>query len=107
MMQTIKNQNAVFVSEGFILQFLVKTPAVTVPVKKAIILLHGVGGNEENLLGFSDLLPEFLIISPRGPIKRNERSYAWFDVNFSTGKPIINPTQEAESRTLLIAFIKK
>ena len=87
------------------LSFLVIPPLEWVYPKKAILLLHGVGGNESNLLGFSDLLPDWLIICPRGPYTLSPGRYAWFDVDFSSGKPIINPAQEKESRKKLTDFL--
>lgn len=32
-------------------------------------------------------------------------SYAWYQIDFSTGKPVINPEQEEKSRNIIIQFI--
>ena len=84
-----------FENEAFPLRFLLKQPSIRARNSKAIILLHGVGSNESDLFGLANDLPDdFLIISPRGPFKIGEHSYAWYQVDFSTGRPIINETQE-------------
>jgi phospholipase/carboxylesterase len=88
------------------LHYLVHKPAKTGVKHKAIILLHGVGSNERDLFALASRLPEdFYVISPRGPITLGAGSYAWYEVDFSSGKPVFNHAQEEQSRKLLIEFI--
>ncbi len=96
------------ITEGFSLQFLLRRPRQVAARPKAIILLHGVGNNEQDLFGFANQLPEnFLVISPRGPYTPGVGRYAWYEVDFSTGKPVINQAQEKNSRLLIANFIEE
>jgi phospholipase/carboxylesterase len=92
--------------DSMVLQYLVREPKVQSAKKKAIILLHGVGSNEADLFSLADQLPdEFLIICPRGQYTLGAGRYAWYNVDFSTGKPIFDTTQEASSRALITKFV--
>ncbi|MES2003318.1 MAG: esterase [Bacteroidota bacterium] len=97
-----------FVKEGFALSFFLKQPLTKPNNQKALVLLHGVGSNETDLFGLANKLPgNLLIISPRGPYTIGTGSYAWYQVEFSTGKPVINEVQEEHSRKILIQFIEQ
>ena len=94
--------------DSLVLQYLVREPKVRSAKKKAIILLHGVGSNENDLFSFANQLPnDFLVISPRGQFTLGAGRYAWYNVDFSTGKPIFNAEQEASSREVIMKFIKQ
>ncbi|MDB5279030.1 MAG: esterase [Ferruginibacter sp.] len=85
-----------------VLQYLAREPKVQSAKKQAIILLHGVGSNEADLFSLADQLPDdFLIICPRGQYTLGAGRYAWYNVDFSTGKPVFDTTQEASSRELI------
>ncbi len=91
-----------------ILHYLVRQPKIKSAKPPAIILLHGVGSNEEDLFSFADKLPDkYLVISARAPITLSQGSYAWYEVDFSTGKPIYNIQQEEKSRNIIIQFISE
>jgi len=94
--------------EQLILQYLIQEPRINAGKKKGIILLHGVGSNENALFNFANQFPpDFYIISPRGQFTLDVGRYAWYQVDFSTGNPIINAQQEASSREVIIAFIEQ
>jgi phospholipase/carboxylesterase len=60
------------------------------------------------LFELADQLPAgALIVAARGPITLSEGSYAWFHVNLSTGKRVINPADAEKSRKLIIQFIEE
>lgn len=87
------------------LYYLVKHPKVENNKTPLLILLHGVGSNEKDLFSFADQLPDnFLVISARAPYEVGENSYAWYEVDFSTGKPIINKEKAEKSRNTIIQF---
>ncbi len=91
-----------------VLQYLVREPKIKSEHPPTIILLHGVGSNEADLFSFANQLPEkYLVISARAPISLGGNSFAWYQVDFSTGKPVFNFQQEEESRTTLIKFISQ
>ncbi|GAA4437328.1 phospholipase/carboxylesterase [Pontibacter saemangeumensis] len=90
------------------LQYLVRPASSTTTHAKAVILLHGVGSNEQDLFQLATHFPaDVTVISPRGPIVLGNGRYAWYEVDFSTGKPTINPTQEAQSRETIQLFVEQ
>ena len=91
-----------------VLHYLVREPKIKSEHPSVLLLLHGVGSNEEDLFSFAFQLPKkYLIISARAPIKLDGNSYAWFEVDFSTGKPVFSFQQEEISRATLIKFISQ
>lgn len=88
------------------LHYLVKHPKTENSKTPLLILLHGVGSNEKDLFSFADKLPaNYLIISARAPYTIGPDSYAWYEVDFSTGKPIINIEKAEKSRNTILQFI--
>jgi phospholipase/carboxylesterase len=75
----------------------------------ALILLHGMATNENDLLGLADCLdPRFFILSVRAPYRCGEEPgiYTWYDVHAigkDTGLP--HPEQFEESYNRLVQFI--
>jgi phospholipase/carboxylesterase len=108
MTNTMKDENIKSSSDSLLLKCLIKEPQVKSAKKRAIVLLHGVGSNEQDLFGLADSLPEdLLIISARGLFTLGHGRHAWYNVDFSTGKPVIKPEQEAISRKAIIAFLEQ
>ena len=88
------------------LYYLTREPKIHAEHPPVIILLHGVGSNEKDLFSFASQLPDkFLVISARAPIAVGKDSYAWYQLGFSNGKPVINHEQEENSKDLIIRFI--
>jgi phospholipase/carboxylesterase len=99
---TIKNDS--FMS----LQYLIREPKVKSVHPPLLILLHGVGGKKEDLFSFVNQLPDkYLVISVQPPIQLGENRFAWYQVDFSTGKPVFNFEQEENSRKNIIHFIEE
>ena len=85
---------------------LVREPLVKAAQPPLLLLLHGVGSNEEDLFGLVSYLDKrFLVVSARAPLTLGPRSYGWFEVNFTPRGPDIKPQQAEESREKLITFI--
>jgi phospholipase/carboxylesterase len=83
-------------------------PKVKTENPPLVILLHGVGSNEKSMFSFADSLPDhFLVISAQASLQIGPDNYAWFYVDFSTGKPVINKEQAEKSRNIIIAFIRE
>lgn len=72
-----------------------------------LILLHGVGSNEENLASLAASLPEDLeILLLRGPLQVGPQGFAWYQVNFTNNGPSFSYEQAESSRQLLKQFIE-
>ncbi|MBS1978970.1 MAG: prolyl oligopeptidase family serine peptidase [Bacteroidetes bacterium] len=90
------------------LHYLVREPLNAIEKPPVLILLHGVGSNERDLFSVAGKLPEdFLVLSLRGPYRIGPQRYAWYQVDFKSGKPAITHDQEAASRELLMNFIEE
>ena len=97
-----------FVSQGFILPFLLREPEIRPPQPSAIVLLHGVGSNENSLFGLErQVAAGISVIAPRGTYELGTDKYGWYEVDFSAGEPVINEMQEEHSRKILIEFIEQ
>ena len=95
-------------SEKPVLQYLIREPKTASAKPPVLILLHGVGSNEADLFALADYIPDnVLVISARAPFTLGHNSYAWFEVDFSSGKPVGNVEQEAKSRLMLLQFIEQ
>src|SRR6476660_530252 len=71
-----------------------------------LILLHGYGSNERDLVGLAPYLdPRFQIVSARAPYTLEPGSYAWFDLGWTATDITINFQQAQQSRALLVKFI--
>jgi phospholipase/carboxylesterase len=46
------------------------------------------------------------VISLQAPYKLGEESYAWYHVDFSSDKPVINTAEELNSRKQIVEFIE-
>lgn len=71
-----------------------------------LLLLHGVGSNEEDLFSLAPALdPRFLVLSVRAPLTLGPGSYAWFHVTFTPEGPNHIPEEAEASRVLIGQFI--
>jgi phospholipase/carboxylesterase len=94
--------------ENLPLVHLVRQPGAEEYTPPLLLLLHGVGSNEQDLFGLAPFLDKrFLVISARAPNTLGPGSYAWFEVTFTPQGPSINPQQAEASRETLIMFIKE
>jgi phospholipase/carboxylesterase len=88
------------------LHYLVRQPKIKTEKTPLVILMHGVGSNEENMFSFADALPEnFLVVSARGPLTLRPNGYAWFQAQIMPDRSIINEEQAENSRKEIIQFI--
>jgi phospholipase/carboxylesterase len=89
------------------LHYLVRQPKIKIKKPPLIILLHGVGSNEQNMFSFADALPDkYKVVSVRGPLTFGNGSYAWFQVQFGANGSIINEEQAENARKEIIRFIE-
>ncbi|MEM8965974.1 MAG: alpha/beta fold hydrolase [Bacteroidota bacterium] len=83
------------------LHYVSQKPRVASKNPPLMILLHGLGSNEQDLFSFAPLLdPRYLIISVRAPLSYGYGGYAWFNIDFSKGipQPNIEEVQQAQQQ---------
>lgn len=85
------------------LSFLERPAAAGTARPWLLVLLHGVGSNEQDLFGLTPHVPaQFHVLSLRAPHVMGPGSYAWFQFAVTPrGERSIDETQEAVSRQLL------
>ena len=88
------------------LSYRLAQPEPGVP-QRLLVLLHGVGSNELDLLGLAQgLAPPTLVASVRGPLTLGPQQFAWFQVAFTPTGPRIAPEQAEHSRLALIDLVQ-
>ncbi len=72
-----------------------------------LILLHGVGSNEEDLMGLAEYLdPAWHLLSARAPIEMGYHQFGWYHVQIgATGSVSFDKEEARESMRLLLEFI--
>ncbi len=73
-----------------------------------LVLMHGVGSNEQDLFGLADYVPpQFHVVSLRGPFALGPGSHAWFQFSVARdGSRTIDTTQETASRAAIIQTVQ-
>lgn len=72
-----------------------------------VLLLHGVGSNENDLAGLArDFPADTLVVLARGPLVFGPGQYAWFRVAFTAQGPLVDLDQAEASRQQLIALVE-
>jgi phospholipase/carboxylesterase len=87
---------------------------VTVPARAAsgekpavLVLLHGLGANEQNLLALADELdPRFELVGVRAPITVGENRYGWFHTSFTPSGPVHNTAELEVARVRLVTLLE-
>jgi len=83
-------------------------PSAPSPRPPLLVLLHGIGADEEDLFGLAPALdPRFLVVSPRAPHVLRPTGYAWYAIDWSTRPPTVDSDQAEASRGLLAAFVEE
>ncbi|WP_342621021.1 phospholipase [Rhodoferax sp. GW822-FHT02A01] len=87
------------------LAYRLRTPTPAKP-SKLLVLLHGVGSNETNLLTLATGIDaDTLVVFGQGPLQMGPQQYAWFRVMFTPSGPQIVPQEAEHSRQLLITLL--
>ena len=90
------------------LKYRYKEPAKATDEKPPLlILLHGIGADENDLFGLASFLDErFFIASVQAPFTLPYGGYAWFELILEPNKPMgYNANQFEQSRQMIFEFI--
>lgn len=89
------------------LHYRKRLPVPAAPTK-LLLVLHGFGADETNLLDLArGVDPDTLVVFARGPLQVGGSQFAWFRVNFTATGPQISPQEAEHSRTLLITLLQQ
>ncbi|EOQ88877.1 putative esterase [Leptospira yanagawae serovar Saopaulo str. Sao Paulo = ATCC 700523] len=89
------------------LTYLIRKPNVSIENPPLLILLHGVGSNENDLFSLTDFLPDSLmVVSVRGPITLGRDRFGWYEITFSGGVPKIDTEQQVKSHKIILEFLE-
>ena len=85
------------------LQKLVQRPRVASENPPLLVLLHGLGADEQDLMGLApELDPRLLIVSLRAPRRCEYGGFAWFDVSWDAEGVHVDEAQALECRAILL-----
>lgn len=88
------------------LKYLVHLPSKPTSPPPVIILLHGMGSNEQDLYSLQAAFPQkYAVVSARAPYTLAEGSYQWFQGTSVNGRLDGDPQQLAASRARIGRFI--
>lgn len=93
---------------GLSLKYIVKEPEAVRAGSPPplLLLLHGIGSNEQDLMGLAPSLdPRFLIAGVRAPIAMQPGSYAWYPTQFLPAGFLIDEAEAEQNRKLLLKFV--
>lgn len=90
------------------LSHLYRPPAAATPEPWLLVLMHGVGSNEEDLFGLAGFVPApFHVLSLRAPYRMGPNANAWFEFTVEPdGRRAINEPQELASRALVAQTVE-
>lgn len=81
-----------------------RSPSANPPL---LVLLHGIGADEEDLLPLAPLLdPRFLVISARAP-HPEPPGHRWYAIDWMTTPPSADAAEIVASRDLLARFVEE
>jgi phospholipase/carboxylesterase len=82
----------------------VRLPERSAATHPTVVMLHGRGADEEDLLGLSSFLDDrLLILSPRAPFPFPNGGYTWYDAD-AVGSA--DPATFSESYEKLVSFVR-
>ena len=88
------------------LKYRVRRASGDAPVAR-LLLLHGVGSNETNLVPLASRIdPAIEVLLVQGPVALGPQQFAWFPVQFGAEGPVIDAEQADRSRVALIQLLR-
>lgn len=80
--------------------------AASQPAAGLVILMHGVGSNEDGLIALASYIPEnYAVASVRSPLTMTPGAYSAFPVSFTSAGPKIDFDAAEASRQKLVSFV--
>jgi phospholipase/carboxylesterase len=71
-----------------------------------LVLLHGIGSNEDDLYSLAPYLDgRLMVVSARAPVVMGAASFGWFNIEFTPQGMVADVEQADESRRLILKFI--
>jgi phospholipase/carboxylesterase len=91
-----------------VLPYKIKLPAASGEKPALVLLMHGVGSNEEDMFRLADEFKEnVIVVSPRAPFTIGPDRYAWFALEVRDGIRKINEGQAEKSRQIINLFVNQ
>lgn len=88
------------------LNYLIRKPEAGHQKAPLLLLLHGIGSNEQDLFSFADQLPaKFWVVSARAPHVIGPDSYAWYEIYKKGNQTVIDAQMEERSRKAILDLI--
>lgn len=104
----MENKLEALKGEELMLRYRVYQPEINGTARGLIVLLHGIGSNEDDLFRLAERFPEgFVVVSAKAPYTISPGKYTWFDLNFVNGERVINAEQAEKSRLVINTFINQ
>lgn len=83
-----------------------RQPRVPSPRPPLVVLLHGIGADEHDLLPLADALdPRLLVVSLRAPYEAEPMGYAWYALDWRTSPPTPRLDEAERSRAALAELL--
>jgi phospholipase/carboxylesterase len=88
------------------LHYVLREPADPSPRPPLLVLLHGIGADEHDLLPLAGAVaPRFVCASVRAPYEAEPMGHAWYAIDWRTSPPTSDAAQAEESRAALAALL--
>jgi phospholipase/carboxylesterase len=83
-------------------------PRAPSPRPPLLLLLHGIGADENDLLPIAPHLdPRFLVISARAPHEAEPMGYRWYAIDWTASPPRADAAEIEASRELLARYVEE
>jgi len=89
------------------LQALIRRPIVPTSSGPLLVLLHGLGANEHDLMGLErDFDPKLTIVCLRAPLEYQFGGFAWFEIQWLPDGIHVDPQQALQSLDILLETLR-
>ena len=104
----ITNKYEAIRGSELVLQYRVRLPSENTEKPALILLMHGVGSNEDDMFRLADQFKgNVILVSARAPFTISPGRYAWFAVDTSSGIRRIDEEQAEKSRQIINLFVNQ